>query len=72
MDQDDNNPPPVNEGLKAFVLLIAAITVDAIGMMSYAVPGLGESFDAIWAPVSSLFILKAFDSTMMAGVGYAI
>ena len=71
MQQDTNYSPPINEGFKAFFLLIAAITVDAIGMMSFAIPGLGEAFDAIWAPISSFFILKAFDSSLMAGVGYA-
>ena len=71
MQQDANYSPPINQGLKAFLLLIAAITIDAIGMMSFAIPGLGEAFDAIWAPISSFFILKAFDSSLMAGVGYA-
>ena len=72
MQQDDFNSPPINEGVKAFLLLIAAITIDAIGMMSFAVPGLGEAFDAVWAPVSSFFILKAFDSSVMAGMGYKL
>ena len=69
MQQEDNLYPDYNEGGKAVLLLIAAIAIDAIGMLSFLIPGVGEAFDAIWAPVSSYFILKAFDSQLMAGVG---
>ncbi|CAM9961155.1 unnamed protein product [Scytosiphon promiscuus] len=36
--------------------LLMSMAVDAIGCSSYAVPGLGESADLVWAPISYLLI----------------
>jgi hypothetical protein len=40
--------------------LLLCLLLDAIGMLSFTVPLLGESFDVIWAPVSSLIYLRLF------------
>jgi len=43
-----------------FGLLALSLLFDAIGMLSFAVPGIGEFSDVIWAPVSALLIYKMF------------
>lgn len=43
--------------------LLFCIIMDAIGYLSYAVPGLGEISDAVWAPLSSIIFAKAFGGT---------
>ncbi len=41
-------------------LLALSLLFDAIGMLSFAVPGVGEFTDIIWAPISALLIYKMF------------
>lgn len=36
------------------------IAMDLVGMASYIFPGLGESVDVIWAPISSYIFMKSF------------
>ena len=36
------------------------ILMDAIGMASYIFPGVGESFDFVWAPISGFIFMKSF------------
>ncbi|MHB9056846.1 MAG: hypothetical protein ACYC2P_11955 [Paludibacteraceae bacterium] len=36
------------------------ILMDVVGMASYLVPGVGETFDLVWAPISGFIFLKAF------------
>lgn len=36
------------------------IMMDAIGMASYIFPGVGESFDLVWAPISGFIFMKSF------------
>lgn len=40
--------------------LIFCVLLDLTGMASYALPGLGEFADLIWAPVSALLFYKMF------------
>lgn len=40
--------------------LIAAITIDMIGMSSFALPMIGESGDLIWGPISGFLIMWLF------------
>ncbi len=40
--------------------LLFCIIMDLIGYMSYAIPGLGEFADIIWAPVSGLIFYFTF------------
>ena len=36
------------------------ILMDLIGMASYALPAIGETFDLIWAPISGYVFFKLF------------
>lgn len=36
------------------------ILMDAIGMASYLFPGIGETFDVVWAPISGFIFMKSF------------
>jgi hypothetical protein len=36
------------------------IIMDAIGYLSFAIPGVGEFSDVIWAPISAIIFAKAF------------
>ncbi len=40
------------------------LLLDAVGWISYAVPGLGESIDLIWAPLSSYLLMKMYPGTV--------
>lgn len=42
------------------------ILLDAIGMVSFLIPGIGEGFDAVWAPISGFLFLIMFKSPMGA------
>ena len=41
-------------------LLGLSLLFDAIGMLSFVIPGIGEFSDIIWAPVSALLIYKMY------------
>ncbi|QDZ19542.1 hypothetical protein HOP50_03g20600 [Chloropicon primus] len=36
--------------------LFASVAIDAIGVSSYALPGIGESEDVVWAPISATLV----------------
>lgn len=40
--------------------LAFCLTMDAIGMLSYALPALGETIDVVWAPISAYIFKKSF------------
>jgi hypothetical protein len=40
--------------------LLISILLDAIGMLSYAIPAIGEVSDVIWAPISAFIMLKLY------------
>ncbi|MEC5147846.1 hypothetical protein [Chitinophaga sp. 212800010-3] len=42
------------------------ILMDLIGCASYAVPGLGELSDVIWAPISALILYRMFGGALGA------
>lgn len=46
-----------------------AMIIDAVGVMSYFVPILGEGFDFFWGPVSGFLIFILFRKTSMAIIG---
>lgn len=56
---------------KKYKLLLLSILFDAIGMLSFVIPGIGEFSDVIWAPVSVYFITKMYKGTV-GKVGGAI
>jgi len=40
--------------------LLFCIIMDAIGYLSFAIPGVGEFSDVIWAPISAIIFAKTF------------
>ncbi len=40
--------------------LALCIVLDLIGYFSYAIPGIGEFADVVWAPVSAFIFFKMF------------
>lgn len=46
-----------------YTLLIAGVLFDGIGMLSFAIPGIGEFSDIIWAPLASFLIYKMYKGT---------
>lgn len=40
--------------------LLLSIILDLVGMASYFIPGLGETADFIWAPVSGFLITRMY------------
>lgn len=45
---------------KKYKLLILSILFDGIGMLSFIIPGIGEFFDIIWAPISAYAFTKMY------------
>ena len=50
--------------------LIFCIIMDVIGNLSYFLPGVGEFFDAIWAPVSGFIFYLCFGGWSGAAGGF--
>lgn len=50
--------------------LVLSLLFDAIGMMSFSIPVIGEFADVIWAPISGLIMVWMYKGTMgkVAGV----
>ena len=46
-----------------YTLLILGVIFDTIGMLSFAIPGVGEFTDVIWAPLASFLIYKMYKGT---------
>jgi hypothetical protein len=46
-----------------YSLLLLGVLFDAIGMLSFVVPGVGEFSDVIWAPIASFLIYKMYKGT---------
>lgn len=40
--------------------LLAGLLLDGIGMLSLAIPGLGEFLDILWAPVAGWFMTRLY------------
>ena len=43
--------------------LILSIVFDAIGMMSFTIPLIGEFADVVWAPISALLMIWLYKGT---------
>lgn len=43
-----------------YKLLALSILFDSVGMLSYAVPMIGEFSDVIWAPLSAMILYKMY------------
>ena len=52
----------------ALAMLAVALLIDAIGTLSFAIPGVGEFADVLWAPFSAIAVKTLFGSTFFAGI----
>lgn len=50
--------------------LIGSIAIDLVGMGTYAIPGIGEVADTIWAPISGVLIYLMYKNAGLAAVGF--
>lgn len=46
--------------MNKFTVLIVSLLLDAIGMVSYLFPGIGETTDVVWAPLSAWLMTKLY------------
>ena len=53
---------------KKYQLLLLSIFFDGLGMLSFAIPFIGEFSDVIWAPLSAFLIYKMYGGTLGKGV----
>jgi hypothetical protein len=44
--------------------LIFCIIMDIIGLVSYFIPGIGEGFDFLWAPISAFIFYRSFKGSV--------
>lgn len=47
-----------------YLLLFLSLLFDVLGMLTFTLPFVGESFDVIWAPVSGYLIYKMYGGTV--------
>jgi hypothetical protein len=47
-----------------YLLLFLSLLFDALGMLTFTLPIIGESFDVIWAPISGFLIYKMYGGTI--------
>ena len=66
-------PPPTtpqpapDEQQEKLVKLLVSILIDLIGVITYAVPAIGEVGDVAWAPISALLIYNLYGNGLVAG-----
>jgi len=44
--------------------LVVSLLIDFIGSSSYLLPGVGEAFDVMWAPVQTILLMAMYDKSM--------
>jgi hypothetical protein len=49
---------------RRIVKLVLGILFDAIGMLSYAIPGAAEFIDIVWAPIGAILLAKMYKGTV--------
>jgi len=54
---------------KKYQLLLLSIVFDGLGLLSFAIPFIGEFSDVVWAPLSAFLIYKMYGGTLGKGVG---
>ena len=65
-------PPPTtpqpapDEQQEKLVKLLVSILIDLIGVITYAVPAIGEVGDVAWAPISALLIYNLYGNGLVA------
>ncbi|GGZ67710.1 hypothetical protein [Algibacter mikhailovii] len=46
--------------MNKYKILLIGIVLDAIGCISYVIPGIGEFADVIWAPIAGWLMTKLY------------
>jgi hypothetical protein len=66
---ESKNAVAVNNSLKNKKLILG-ILFDAIGMLSFTIPGIGEFGDVVWAPLAGFLMTKMYEGRVgkVAGV----
>jgi len=41
--------------------LLVSLLIDSIGSSSYLLPGIGEAFDLVWAPIQTILLMALYD-----------
>lgn len=50
--------------MNKYLKLILSLLFDGLGMLSFTLPVIGESFDVLWAPVSGILLYKMYGGTV--------
>ena len=53
----------MNNNIQKSPSLLFCILMDALGMLTFTIPGVGEFGDVIWAPISAIIFAKTFGGT---------
>lgn len=48
---------------------VGSMLIDAVGLVTYLAPGLGEAVDVVWAPISGVLIYLLYGNLWVAGAG---
>jgi len=54
---------------KKYQKLLLSIFFDGLGMLSFAIPFIGEFSDVVWAPLSAFLIYKMYGGILGKGAG---
>ncbi|PWA09340.1 hypothetical protein [Flavobacterium laiguense] len=61
MNEDVLKAPVSNDGNLKTKKLILGLLFDGIGMLSFAIPYIGEFSDVVWAPLSGFLMTKMYE-----------
>lgn len=56
------------EGLNQEAKLLISVLIDLVGILTFALPGLGEAGDVAWAPVSALLVQYLYGNAALTGL----
>ena len=54
---------------KKYKNLVLSLLFDAVGMLSFVIPGIGEFSDIIWAPIAGYLMTRLYKGTMGKAAG---
>jgi hypothetical protein len=57
---DSNKGVIKNQSSRKTTKLILGIVFDLIGMLSYLIPGIAETLDIVWAPISGFLLVAMY------------
>ena len=57
---DSNKEVIKNQSSRKTTKLILGIVFDLIGMLSYLIPGIAETLDIVWAPISGFLLVAMY------------